>query len=119
MLLLGALPIIRKKGYFEMFYWSHLNYILFFLLYCFHSPTGLHTTPCVFTSLTKISGLLWFIFPGLMFLLYKLLVFTKLCFGYRSSLALECTALQVEKYTRIQCELKSTFSVKSHKNSFG
>ena len=78
-MLLGALPVIRRKGFFEMFYFTHLNYILFFILYCLHSPTGL----------------LWFIVPGVCFLLYKLSVFGKLFLGYRSSFAHECVALKV------------------------
>ena len=79
-MLLGALPVIRRQGFFEMFYWTHLNYITFSVLYCLHSP----------------AGLIWFLVPGAVFLLYKLSVFVRLCLGLRSSVALECTALPVQ-----------------------
>ena len=92
LMLLGALPFIRRRGYFEIFYWTHLNYITFSVLYCLHSPTGL----------------LWFMVPGAVFLLYKLTVFVKLCLGLRSSVALECTALQ-SKVTKLVMERRFSF----------
>ena len=91
-MLLGALPVIRSRGFFEMFYWTHLNYITFSVLYCLHSPTGL----------------LWFLVPGAVFLLYKLTVFVRLCLGLRSSVALECTALQ-SKVTKLVMERRFSF----------
>ena len=54
-MLTGAVPAIRRHGYFEVFYWSHLTYLLFCLLHCLHSPVGLA----------------WLLPPGLLFLLYK------------------------------------------------
>ena len=54
-MLVGAVPAIRRHGYFEVFYWSHLTYLLFCLLHCLHSPVGLA----------------WLLPPGLLFLLYK------------------------------------------------
>ena len=92
LMLLGALPFIRRRGYFEIFYWTHLNYITFSVLYCLHSPTGL----------------LWFMVPGAVFLLYKLTVFVRLCLGLRSSVALECTALQ-SKVTKLVMERRFSF----------
>ena len=92
LMLLGALPFIRRRGYFEIFYWTHLNYITFSVLYCLHSPTGL----------------LWFLVPGAVFLLYKLTVFVRLCLGLRSSVALECTALQ-SKVTKLVMERRFSF----------
>ena len=92
LMLLGALPVIRRRGFFEMFYWTHLNYITFSVLYCLHSPTGL----------------LWFLVPGAVFLLYKLTVFVRLCLGLRSSVALECTALQ-SKVTKLVMERRFSF----------
>ena len=54
-MLVEAVPAIRRHGYFEVFYWSHLTYLLFCLLHCLHSPVGLA----------------WLLPPGLLFLLYK------------------------------------------------
>lgn len=92
LMLLGALPVIRRQGFFEMFYWTHLNYITFSVLYCLHSP----------------AGLLWFLVPGAVFLLYKLSVFVRLCLGLRSSVALECTALQ-SRVTKLVMERRFSF----------
>ena len=91
-MLLGALPVIRRRGYFEMFYWTHLNYVIFSDLHCLHSP----------------KGLLWILGPGALFLLYKLTVFVRLCLGLRSSVALECTALQ-SKVTKLVLERRFSF----------
>ena len=92
LMLLGALPVIRRRGYFEMFYWTHLNYVIFSILHCLHSP----------------KGLLWILGPGALFLLYKLAVFVRLCLGLRSSVALECTALQ-SKVTKLVMERRFSF----------
>ena len=103
----GALPVIRRRGYFEMFYWTHLTYVLFLSLQCLHSPTGLY----------------WTILPGLVFLLCKLQTFLALCLGeastvsvsslplsgYRHSLALEATALQ-STVTRLVLEREFQFT---------
>ena len=91
-MLLGSLPVFRRRGYFEMFYWTHLNYVLFSILYCLHSP----------------AGLLWFLLPGAALLLYKLTVFFRLCLGLRSSVALECSALQ-SKVTKLVMERRFSF----------
>ena len=91
-MLLGALPVIRRQGFFEMFYWTHLNYITFSVLYCLHSP----------------AGLIWFLVPGAVFVLYKLSVFVRLCLGLRSSVALECTALQ-SRVTKLVMERRFSF----------
>ena len=92
-MMLGALPVIRRRGFFEVFYWSHLCYVLFFLLCIFHAPT---IWP-------------WLVLPGAIFLLSKILVFIRLVFGHRKSVAVECTALQ-SKVTKLVLEKEFDFS---------
>ena len=59
------MPVIRQRGYFEIFYFSHLSYILVLCLHCLHSPAGLY----------------WTLLPGLLFLLCKLQTLLALCLG--------------------------------------
>ena len=61
----GAVPVIRRRGYFEIFYLSHLSYIIVVCLHCLHSPAGLY----------------WTLLPGLLFLLCKLQALLALCLG--------------------------------------
>ena len=35
----GALPCIRMKGHFEIFYWTHILYVLFTILLILHCQT--------------------------------------------------------------------------------
>ena len=108
-MLFGALPVVRRRGYFEMFYWTHLTYILFLSIQCFHSPSGLY----------------WTVLPGLVFSLCKLQTFLALCLGethsdlgqpptqhhsgYRQSMAVEATALQ-SSVTRLVLEREFDFT---------
>ena len=61
----GALPVVRRRGYFEIFYLTHLSYIILVSLHCLHSPAGLY----------------WTLLPGLLFILYKLHTLLRLCLG--------------------------------------
>ncbi|XP_066957368.1 NADPH oxidase 5 isoform X2 [Macrobrachium rosenbergii] len=49
-------PFVRKSGYFEVFYWTHLLYIAFFILTIFHGP-----------NFWK-----WFVAPGIIFLIERI-----------------------------------------------
>ena len=64
-MLAGALPVMRRRGYFEIFYWTHLSYLLFLSLHCLHSPAGLY----------------WTLLPGVLLLLCKLQNLLALCLG--------------------------------------
>ena len=57
------MPVMRRRGYFEIFYLTHLSYILLVTLHCLHSPAGLY----------------WTLLPGLLFLLCKLRTLLALC----------------------------------------
>ena len=92
-ILVGAIPAIRRRGYFEIFYWSHLNYIFFMLICIFHAP----------------STWLWLVVPLILFILSKCLVFARLFFGYRISEAVECNALQ-SKVTKLVLNKEFDFS---------
>ncbi|XP_043204589.1 NADPH oxidase 5-like isoform X2 [Amphibalanus amphitrite] len=50
-------PFVRKKGNFEVFYWTHLLYVPFYILLILHAPHFWH----------------WFIVPGLLYLLERLI----------------------------------------------
>lgn len=50
-----SLPFVRKSGYFEVFYWTHLLYIAFWTLTIFHGP-----------NFWK-----WFVAPGVIFLVER------------------------------------------------
>ena len=63
----GSLPVVRRRGYFEIFYLTHLSYIILVSLHCLHSPAGLY----------------WTLLPGLLFILYKLHTLLRLCLGLR------------------------------------
>jgi len=54
-----SLPFVRRGGCFEIFYWTHLLYIPFWILLIFHGP-----------SFWK-----WFIIPGCIFVIERLLRF--------------------------------------------
>lgn len=54
-----SLPFVRRGGSFEVFYWTHLLYIVFFVLVILHGP--------VFWK--------WFIIPGCIFVIERLLRF--------------------------------------------
>ncbi|XP_012231474.2 NADPH oxidase 5 [Linepithema humile] len=51
-----SMPFVRRGGCFEIFYWSHLLYIPFWILMIFHGP-----------NFWK-----WFIGPGIIFLIEKI-----------------------------------------------
>ncbi|KAK4303693.1 hypothetical protein Pmani_024320 [Petrolisthes manimaculis] len=51
-----SLPFVRKSGYFEVFYWTHLLYIVFFTLTILHGP-----------NFWK-----WFVAPGIIFLIERI-----------------------------------------------
>nr|XP_020663797.1 NADPH oxidase 5 isoform X2 [Pogona vitticeps]XP_020663798.1 NADPH oxidase 5 isoform X2 [Pogona vitticeps]XP_020663799.1 NADPH oxidase 5 isoform X2 [Pogona vitticeps] len=55
LMLLCSSTIVRKSGHFEVFYWTHLSYILVWALLIVHGP-----------NFWK-----WFVVPGLLFLLEK------------------------------------------------
>lgn len=52
-----SLPFVRRGGSFEVFYWTHLLYIPFWILLIFHGP-----------NFWK-----WFIIPGTIFVLERLM----------------------------------------------
>ena len=54
-----SLPFVRKRGLFEVFYWTHLLYIPFWILLIIHGP----------------SFYIWFALPGLLFLIEKIVRF--------------------------------------------
>lgn len=54
-----SLPFVRRGGSFEVFYWTHLLYVAFFVLVILHGP--------VFWK--------WFIIPGCIFIVERLLRF--------------------------------------------
>ena len=54
-----SLPFVRKRGLFEVFYWTHLLYIPFWILLIIHGP----------------SFYIWFVGPGFIFILEKLVGF--------------------------------------------
>ncbi|OCT86723.1 hypothetical protein XELAEV_18020412mg [Xenopus laevis] len=56
LMLLFSSTFVRKGGYFEVFYWTHLSYIWIWILLFLHTP-----------KFWK-----WFLVPGLLFLLEKL-----------------------------------------------
>ncbi|KAE8618544.1 hypothetical protein XENTR_v10009416 [Xenopus tropicalis] len=56
LMLLFSNTFVRKGGYFEVFYWTHLSYIWIWILLFLHTP-----------KFWK-----WFLVPGLLFLLEKL-----------------------------------------------
>ena len=64
----GALPFLRNKGCFEVFYWTHLNYISFSIIYVLHASSALY----------------WFLLPGLVFMTCKLQTILRFCLGTRS-----------------------------------
>ncbi|KAK7075488.1 NADPH oxidase 5 [Halocaridina rubra] len=49
-------PFVRKSGYFEVFYWTHLLYIVFFILTILHGPRFW----------------MWFVAPGVIFLIERI-----------------------------------------------
>ncbi|KAK8386529.1 hypothetical protein O3P69_010870 [Scylla paramamosain] len=51
-----SLPFVRKSGYFEVFYWTHLLYIAFWTLCILHGP-----------HFWK-----WFVVPGVVFLIERI-----------------------------------------------
>ena len=59
------MPVMRRRGYFEIFYLTHLSYIILLTLHFLHSPAGLY----------------WTLLPGLLFLLCKLHTLLALCLG--------------------------------------
>jgi NADPH oxidase 5 len=54
-----SLPFVRRGGSFEVFYWTHLLYIPFFILVILHGPNFWR----------------WFIIPGCIFIIERLLRF--------------------------------------------
>ena len=50
-------PFVRKKGKFEVFYYTHLLYVPFYILLILHAPNFWH----------------WFIVPGLLYLIERVL----------------------------------------------
>ncbi|XP_060116342.1 NADPH oxidase 5 [Heteronotia binoei] len=56
LMLICSCPFIRKSGYFEVFYWTHLSYIFVWALLIVHGP-----------NFWK-----WFVVPGSLFLLEKI-----------------------------------------------
>ena len=52
----GAYPGIRKKGYFEIFYWTHLLYLPCMLLFILHSDQAIwwFGIPCAIFLVGKV-----------------------------------------------------------------
>ncbi|KAH8369836.1 hypothetical protein KR093_001096 [Drosophila rubida] len=53
-------PFVRRKGSFEIFYWTHLLYVPFWILALFHGP----------------NFWMWFMLPGLVYIVERVLRFT-------------------------------------------
>ncbi|XP_053652092.1 NADPH oxidase 5 isoform X1 [Cherax quadricarinatus] len=51
-----SLPFVRKSGYFEVFYWTHLLYVAFWVLTLLHGP-----------NFWK-----WFVAPGIIFVIERI-----------------------------------------------
>ncbi|KAL3884555.1 hypothetical protein ACJMK2_024688 [Sinanodonta woodiana] len=51
-----SMPFVRRRGYFQVFYWTHILYVPFWILIILHGP-----------SFWK-----WFLGPGLLFVLEKI-----------------------------------------------
>jgi len=51
-----SLPFVRRRGSFEVFYWTHLLYVPFWILLIIHAP----------------HFWIWFAFPGLIFVIEKM-----------------------------------------------
>ena len=52
-----SLPFVRRKGYFEVFYWTHNLFILWYILLILHAT----------------HFWIWFIVPGLLYVLERIL----------------------------------------------
>jgi NADPH oxidase 5 len=52
-----SLPFVRQGGSFEVFYWTHLLYIFFFILVLLHGPNFWR----------------WFLIPGVIFVIERVL----------------------------------------------
>ena len=76
-LLIGALPVVRRSGFFEVFAWTHLSYLPILLLLLLHSET------CWY----------YLLLPGLLLLLGKLLLLCLTIYRRTTTVALTCTAL--------------------------
>ena len=50
-----SLPFVRRGGSFEVFYWTHLLYVFFWILVLLHGPNFYK----------------WFIIPGLIFVIER------------------------------------------------
>ena len=82
----GALPFLRNKGCFEVFYWTHLNYISFSIIYVLHASSALY----------------WFLLPGLVFMTCKLQTILRFCLGTRSDFRL-LVNIGLYRIHQIQC----------------
>lgn len=56
-----SLPFVRRGGSFEVFYWTHLLYIFFWILVLIHGPNFYK----------------WFIIPGLIFVIERVTRYLK------------------------------------------
>ncbi|KAM7343030.1 NADPH oxidase isoform 2-T3 [Cochliomyia hominivorax] len=56
-------PFVRRKGSFEVFYWTHLLYIPFWILVLFHGP-----------NFWK-----WFFIPGIIYIIERILRYVWMC----------------------------------------
>nr|XP_027207906.1 NADPH oxidase 5-like [Penaeus vannamei] len=55
LMVICSLPFVRKSGYFEVFYWTHLLYVAFWILTILHGP-----------NFWK-----WFVAPGVIFVIER------------------------------------------------
>ncbi|XP_062601698.1 NADPH oxidase 5-like [Saccostrea cucullata] len=56
-MIIFSLPFVRKSGHFEVFYWTHMLYIPFWILLIIHAPTFWY----------------YFIMPGVLFVIEKII----------------------------------------------
>ncbi|XP_069681708.1 NADPH oxidase 5 isoform X2 [Periplaneta americana] len=77
-------PFVRRGGCFEVFYWSHLLYIPFWVLVIFHGP-----------NFWK-----WFIAPGIIFLLERIFRFVSMQ-SERGKTYIRCGTLLPSKVTQL------------------
>ncbi|XP_023339063.1 NADPH oxidase 5 [Eurytemora carolleeae] len=83
-LLCGAIPWIRENGYFEVFYFTHLSYIFFWILLIVHEE----------------NFWIWFLLPGTIFIISKLYGIAKILLGSNKSYAVQLHSLS-SKVTKL------------------
>ncbi|KAM9070854.1 NADPH oxidase 5-like [Sarcophilus harrisii] len=92
-MLVCSCPFVRRSGHFEVFYWTHLSYILIWVLLIIHGP-----------SFWK-----WLLVPGLLFFLEK---GVGLVLSHMAALSIVEANLLSSKVTHLVIKRPSFFSYK-------